>query len=850
MSYEGTSLWMTAFNAVSGDTDQIRGTLCKEYKRSRDNAIFLLDKIGKDFPSLTVHDITHVDSLWKVASVIAGPDFPLNPLEGFVLGIAFLLHDAALSYQTVGGKQILRETIEWKDFFEDIKQDSSKTNEEQLIETDFKTIRFLHAKNAELLANIKFDRDNGTSFYIIEDDELRNHLGSLCGKIAASHHWSIERVKSLGCQLPAPANYPQEWRINPIKLACIIRCADAGHIDSRRAPDYLLKLLSINGVSRTHWEAQNRLSQIDIDIHDESKLIIASNIDFPECDFAAWNVACDAVMVLDHEIKASNEVLASIDPKLLFKTKSVAGAGSRLELSNYIKTSGWLPCDANIHISNVENLIKNLGGDKLYGSDRKIEVVLRELIQNARDAISARRAIDKGYEGKIHVNIEEIEGKLWFSVTDDGVGMSMQTILDYLLNFGNSFWASDLAKNEYPGLRSSGFNSIGTFGIGFYSLFMVASEVIVDTRKYDSSLDDNIRMRFPSGLCLRPIISKIRGKSMSVSTTICFCLDEVKAKWNSIYSVKSGMSGIDDFNVPYKAVLAKLTAGLDVDVFYSEPHSHSSSLIHKNIYADGFDVCQWLKDISYAQYHEGTRYVDYINHNYHRLTKVVYNGEMYGFAALNTLYQRHSSFMGLTSIGGLDTGVHNSGMEDFIGVVFSEPNSAKRDPKSPKEHMIGWMKEQYSALVAKGLTDMDRLFLPYIVSSYGIDMKDKLFIRIINKEKDSVVDLAQLLKLLKKEDSRLVFPISSYNKDRVNTYIDLERTLKKLKDNDYLFYPENNTDFLNLKEDDEKCPYNIFNCIREKAKEEKLELKWSIENNIVYEILTATQNGFVISILK
>lgn len=105
MSYEGTSLWMTAFNAVSGDTDQIRGTLCKEYKRSRDNAIFLLDKIGKDFPSLTVHDITHVDSLWKVASVIAGPDFPLNPLEGFVLGIAFLLHDAALSYQTVGGNK-------------------------------------------------------------------------------------------------------------------------------------------------------------------------------------------------------------------------------------------------------------------------------------------------------------------------------------------------------------------------------------------------------------------------------------------------------------------------------------------------------------------------------------------------------------------------------------------------------------------------------------------------------------------------------------------------------------------------------------------------------------------------
>lgn len=84
----------------------------------------------------------------------------------------------------------------------------------------------------------------------------------------------------LGNQIPALAGFPVDWRINPLKLACLLRCADAGHIDSGRAPDYLLKLLDINGVSRNHWEAQNKLSQIDIDTTNKSNVIIASNIAF------------------------------------------------------------------------------------------------------------------------------------------------------------------------------------------------------------------------------------------------------------------------------------------------------------------------------------------------------------------------------------------------------------------------------------------------------------------------------------------------------------------------------------------------------------------------------------------
>lgn len=59
----------------------------------------LIQEIGAVLPDVTVHDITHVDALWRVAGEIAGGDYPLNPAEAFVLGGGFLLHDAPTSWR-------------------------------------------------------------------------------------------------------------------------------------------------------------------------------------------------------------------------------------------------------------------------------------------------------------------------------------------------------------------------------------------------------------------------------------------------------------------------------------------------------------------------------------------------------------------------------------------------------------------------------------------------------------------------------------------------------------------------------------------------------------------------------
>lgn len=829
MTYQNTTLWKVSLADHKDEYDDLRKDLRDAFEIARKNAKEVLDKIRADFPALTVHDITHVDSLWQVGSVITGEDYELNPLEGFVLGCAFLMHDAVLSYDAAGGQDSLRKTIEWQDFYADFKKEDTLSLEEKEYETDFKTIRFLHAKYAKELYNKLFYRADGSSFYIIGNEDLRNHLGSLICKIAASHHWSIDDVEGLGIQQAAPAGYPMEWHINPMKLACIIRCADAGHIDAMRAPDCLLKLLTLNGVSRNHWVAQNRLSQIDKDVTDIEKVVIHSNIDFKEEDFAAWNVACDAVLVLDHEIKVSNGILKKHHVEE-FQTKCVSGAESRQSLSRFIKTSGWMPCDANIHISNVEGLIQNLGGEKLYGKEHQLEIVLRELIQNARDAIAARRKRETGFDGKICIDIEQIDGNTWINVTDNGVGMSMQTIKDYFLNFGSSFWASDLAKSEYPGLNASDFKSVGQFGIGFYAIFMIASEVIVETRKYDEGLDSNIRIKFPSGLCMHPIISLQRGANTNVSTSVRFMIDEKKCKWTNTKIIRYNVKGAVPFDIPYANVISYITAGLDVDVYYTEL-ANTGRRVHTNILSPDFDRIQWLKDITYAEYRKESKYVDYINSNNSRLREIYYKGELCGIAALNTLYSDNFTGFNVRTIGGLANFNTYAGDADFIGCVFTEPTTAKRDVSTPNLCKTDWAKEQYDILCKQGLTDEDKRYLPYIVGQYGIDMTDIMKVRFIFRNKIYINTLSELLQLLKDNKYRLVLPLSSWSDNRLENYLDYDKTISVMHADELLFVVEKNSNFLNTIDSDTTFQYNIMHCINLIAEKMLLKVKSMIVND-------------------
>lgn len=103
----------------------------------------------------------------------------------------------------------------------------------------------------------------------------------------------------------------------------------------------------------------------------------------------------------------------------------------------------------------------------LYSSPR---VYVRELLQNAVDAITARRAADPGAPAEITLEV----GKNSLTITDSGVGLTEAQVHELLATIGRSSKRDDLgfARHEF----------LGQFGIGLLSAFLVADEVRVRTR--------------------------------------------------------------------------------------------------------------------------------------------------------------------------------------------------------------------------------------------------------------------------------------------------------------------------------------------------------------------------------
>ena len=476
-----------------------------------------------------------------------------------------------------------------------------------------------------------------------------------------------------------------------------------------------------------------------IDREDSTRLVIKSNKSFEEKDFEAWYVAYDMVKLLNNELSKSNDLLRKCGTSQ-FQAKSVRGVESQEELSLYIKTKGWKPCDAEIHIGDVEHLIKTIGGEKLYGKDNKFEVVLRELIQNARDAIVARQKQENGIEGKISVGISKDEnGTIWVEVVDNGIGMSLTTVKECLLNFGKSFWKSDLMKTEFPGLNSSGFKSIGEFGIGFYSIFMVAKEVILETRKYDKGLDTAIQLKFYNGLCLRPIVNNIVSKGTEYSTKVMFSLDEDLEKWESTKLIKPNVNREEPFEVPYYAVVANLVAGLDVDVYYSDM-STEYRRVHKNIHLlqeKTQEIADWLRTISYADYRKTDIYNNYIDNNYMRLERVYIDGKFKGILALNTLWQMKTNYLGVETVGGLSTFNKPFDVGGYIGCLISDPETARRNTVYNIFEMHDWAQNQLLKIFESKIDFTDCVYLPYAISPYKIDISGIVVILCYRNGKDA-----------------------------------------------------------------------------------------------------------------
>ena len=112
------------------------------------------------------------------------------------------------------------------------------------------------------------------------------------------------------------------------------------------------------------------------------------------------------------------------------------------------------------------------------------EIFLRELVANAVDATQKMKALASSGEfngelGELAVRIELDEKKKTLKIIDNGIGMTSEEVDRYINQIAFS------SAGEFLEKYKDQLNSIiGHFGLGFYSAFMVAEKVTIETRSW------------------------------------------------------------------------------------------------------------------------------------------------------------------------------------------------------------------------------------------------------------------------------------------------------------------------------------------------------------------------------
>lgn len=723
-TYESTGLWSRSLAAATRDPDKIaKERLRTAYRQFWANAVTLSLEIRKDLQNLTLHDDAHFEALWSRADQIAGPKYKLTPLETFVLGGAILLHDAANCVAAFPGRIAeVQSTPEWRDAAAEWQQRHDAAPDSPLPPAAtgpilFETLRSIHAERAETLASLTV-KSGDQSFHLLQDDQLRAHLGALIGAVAASHHWDISALPS---RLPerrgSLPGMPGSWFIRPVLLACLLRCADATQLDQQRAPDFLYGLLQIHGLSELHWRAQNRLSTPLVDPEDEHALVFTSTTPFRESDADAWWIAFDAIKVANREMQASDSLLRDLRLPP-FALNRVRGAESPERLAAYVTVSGWRPVSAEVKVSRVDKIVEMFGGEKLYG--RQMTVPLRELIQNAADAVRFRRELEpvgSGYEGSIIVRMRPIEGSedVWLSVDDDGLGMSEAVLTGPLIDFGSSYVSSSLVKLERPGLLSKGKRRIGKFGIGFFSCFMIAEEVLVTSRPYDKGLNDCRTLKFREGAITRPLLLDSRPPDFGASLSTRVAARVSAEHKTEILRFGKGY-GQTGYTINLAQLIGVLCPMLDVDVYVDVEGVRSK--VHSRHWMNE-DRLAWLKRILLPVLRDRPGLPNDLNRLVGRLSYLDPDDPSAGLACISNI-----ASAGVATVGTLlSTGGFNGFSDEFVGAIDYEPEDPRRTRGNPRarSRLAAWATEQAAIANEAELQPQALLVVAQRVAKFGGD---------------------------------------------------------------------------------------------------------------------------------
>ena len=442
-----------------------------------DFAVDLAKTIRDFFPMYTLHDETHICNVLRKMAQLLGEQgvAQLSRDEAAMLILAACCHDLGMS-----------------------------CSEEQQLELENDPVRLERYCNDHPGAYVKMKEKNDGD--PLPDDLLRDFL-------RAFHH---ERVLDILTEKEWPAVLNGKVRRSDLVDICrshgkdaqyildlkptaavdvrmcgiMLRLADILDFDSSRAPQAVYDDSGFHGhgqdrsaaYSKEEWEKHMSSHGFRFELVEDR----AYPYELP------YGATCPNMQIeqavntyldwVDRELAACLNMLSYCREKwrsLVLPRK----VRREIEPTDYVSGQFRFTLDQN-------KVLDLLVGDNLYQDPG---VFVRELVQNAIDAVRTREKMDRRLPAswKPQINIRcwmDEEGYHWFRIEDNGTGMNREIVEKYFLKVGSSYYASDdFRRDKYRNEVEPGYQPISRFGIGILSCFMgdrERSRVEVSTLHY------------------------------------------------------------------------------------------------------------------------------------------------------------------------------------------------------------------------------------------------------------------------------------------------------------------------------------------------------------------------------
>ncbi len=481
------------------------------------------------FPDYTDHGINHVENvLFSIQSLITEDSFELlNSMDITIIILATVAHDIGMHISHPGFLKLINghydiirinkfDKLDWKSDWNLFINEAKKFNQKQKInlwgdknvniieppETNLtdndkrligEFIRRHHARLAHEIVLNGFPTANGENIEFAHGLEM--NIKDIIGLAARSHGMVIrDTFDYLEFKFNRSKFNPYDSKI--IFLMGLIRIADYVQIEKERADSIVLRTKSFSSpIAKQEWEKHDAIKFISVQTDDPELIHIHAE---PKTSsiyleliklFEDIQKEIDLTWAVIGEVYGRNEVLS----KLKYKYRRIFSTID--DKDKFSESSIYIP--EKIMFDAEPELLKLLVGP-LYGNNPTYGV--RELLQNAVDAcLERQQIIFKKYGGnssreyleykpEIKIKIECNENnEYFFTIIDNGIGMSKEILINYYFKAGASFINSELWKKDFVEEKESTIRRTGRFGVGVLASFLLGDEIILNTRFLNST---------------------------------------------------------------------------------------------------------------------------------------------------------------------------------------------------------------------------------------------------------------------------------------------------------------------------------------------------------------------------